>query len=107
MRAALGVEPGSTESESIGIRAVGALEDVEVRARRVLALALHGLGADVTGRVTGADGGVRIEVEASSAYGLGRVVERVSVAAASEDLEVTSCEVDGTRAVVTLESTWR
>ncbi|WP_226963897.1 coenzyme F420-0:L-glutamate ligase [Nostocoides sp. F2B08] len=107
LRAALGVEPGSAESESIGIRAVGALEDVEVRAGRVVALAGHGSGAGVTGRMTGSDAEVRIEVEASSAYGLGRVVERVSVAAASEDLEVVGCEVAGLRAVVTVRSIWR
>jgi coenzyme F420-0:L-glutamate ligase/coenzyme F420-1:gamma-L-glutamate ligase len=105
VRAALGVAPGSAESESVGVRAVGGLEEVGLRARRVLALALHGLGPDVTGSVS--EGEVR--VEAGSAYMLGRVVERVSVAAASEDLEVVRCEVkvEGLRALVTLESGWR
>lgn len=107
VRAALGVEPGSADSEAVGIRSAGPLEDVGVRAGRVLALALHGLGPDVTGTVTGADGAdgaARIALEASSAYLLGRVVERASVAAASEDLAVVGCEVSGTQAVMVLAS---
>ncbi|MGA8047724.1 MAG: coenzyme F420-0:L-glutamate ligase [Dermatophilaceae bacterium] len=106
VRSALGVEPGSPESEAVGIRSAGALEDVDVRARRVLALALHGLGPDVTGCVTGAAGTVTIELEASSAYLLGRVVERASVAAAGEDLRLGATDLLGARAVLTLDSTW-
>jgi coenzyme F420-0:L-glutamate ligase/coenzyme F420-1:gamma-L-glutamate ligase len=102
VRAALGVEPGSAESEALGIRSVGGLEDVGERARRVLALALHGLGPDVTGTVTCAAVTASIELEASSAYLLGRVVERVRVAAASEDLRVGPAQVTETRAVLTV-----
>jgi coenzyme F420-0:L-glutamate ligase/coenzyme F420-1:gamma-L-glutamate ligase len=98
VRAALGVWPGSLESEAVGIRAVGGLEDVGERARRVLALALHGLGPGVSGTVT--EGEVRVEV--SSAYLLGRVVERVRVAAASEDLAVEDMAVELGAAVLTL-----
>ena len=104
VRAALGVEPGSADSEAAGIRSAGPPEEVAQRAHRVLALALHGLGDDVAGAVTGAEATVGVELEASSAYLLGRVVERVSVAAASEDLEVVGCEVSETRAVLVLAS---
>ena len=81
VREALGVEPGSVESEAVGIRSVGQ-DPVEERLGRVLRLALHGFEAEATGAVTE----VGITLEASDAYGLGRVVERALVAAASEDL---------------------
>lgn len=97
VRSALGVEPGSAVSEDIGIRSVGA-EPVEERLGRVLRLALHGAGADVTGTVT--EVGVRLE--ASDAYGLGRVVERALVAAASEDLAAVATRESDTVATVAL-----
>lgn len=87
LRQALGVAPGSVDSEAVGIRSVG-VEPLGDRVSRVVALTLF---ADE-------DAGVDLEVETLSAtvtvgatddYALGRLVQRLEVAAASEDLRVT------------------
>ena len=93
VREALGVTPGSTDSERIGIRSVGA-DPVGERLGRVLRLALHGLEPDATGTAT--EGGLTLE--ASDAYVLGRVVERAVVAAASEDLALVVTRASATMA---------
>jgi coenzyme F420-0:L-glutamate ligase / coenzyme F420-1:gamma-L-glutamate ligase len=91
VRAALGVQPGSSDSVKVGLRPVGP-DPVEERWTRVLRLALHGVGAGATGTVT--EEGIRLE--ASDAYLLGRVVERALVAAASEDLVLTETRASDT-----------
>lgn len=80
VREALGVEPGSPDSEQIGIRPLHA-EPLAARIERVRRLALHE-ASECSGTVDE----VSIEFEASDAYALGSVVTRAKVAAASEDL---------------------
>jgi len=93
LRAALGVAPGSTDSESVGIRSVGQ-EPFADRVARVVALTLFedeeasldlemSAGGDDTayGEVVAS-----VTLGASDAYRLGRLTQRLEVAAASEDL---------------------
>lgn len=102
VREALGVEPGSPASEAVGIRPAGS-DPVAERFSRVLRLALHALGSEVTGAVTE----VGITLTASEAYLLGRVVERAVVAAASEDLIATEQRLSPTSTALELRETHR
>ncbi|MDN5798042.1 MAG: coenzyme F420-0:L-glutamate ligase [Intrasporangium sp.] len=80
VRAALGVEPGSADSEAVGIPpATPGTQDEAVR--RAVALALHGVP---DGRADIGDASVRLE--ADGPYGLGRLLARFEVALASESL---------------------
>ena len=84
LRAALGVVAGSRRSEEVGLRSV-APEPAQVRVGRVVALALHGVedgSADV--EVTGE--GAEVVLAAPDPYDVGRLVVRIEVAAASEEL---------------------
>jgi coenzyme F420-0:L-glutamate ligase/coenzyme F420-1:gamma-L-glutamate ligase len=97
LRAALGVAPGSPESESVGIRSVGA-EPFSDRVARVVALTLFededaSLDLEITSEAD--DGGERtaygevvatVTLGARDAYRLGRLTQRLEIAAASEDL---------------------
>jgi len=85
VRAALGVAPGSAESEEVGIRSVQPGEPLEARVGRVVALALRDVpegSADVG--VDAASGTAEVTLGAPDDYDLGRLVVRVEVAAASE-----------------------
>lgn len=88
VRAALGIEPGSPESVSVGIPSLEH-EPVTVRAGRVLALSLHSLPA-VNGTVSSTDEGCTLRLLSRDDYLLGQGVARVRVAAASEGLRVSS-----------------
>ena len=92
VRAALGVAAGSTESEQVGIRSVGAESFVD-RVARVVALTLledddasvdlevvEGRDANPTAVVT---------LGAADDFALGRLSQRLEVASASEDLTAT------------------
>ncbi len=88
LRQALGVAPGSADSEAVGIRSVGA-ETLADRVARVVSLTLF---ADE-------DASVDLEIDeevsatvtlgAADDYALGRLSQRLEIAAASEDLHVT------------------
>lgn len=93
LRAALGVAPGSAESEEVGIRAVGA-EPFADRVARVVALTLFAdEDASVDLEVTSSEGGVEnlavVTLGAADDFALGRLTQRLEVAAASEDLGVS------------------
>ena len=100
LRAALGVAPGSADSEFVGIRSVGA-EPFSARVPRVVALTLFAdedasVDLEISGEVEDeGDNTAYGEVVASVTLGaaddfaLGRLVQRLEVAAASEDLTVT------------------
>lgn len=86
VRAALGAAPGSTASHGVGIPAIGP-EELAVRIGRAVALALldsDSGAADV--EVSGVSGVV--ELQAADDVELGRLVARLEVAGASEDLRV-------------------
>ena len=105
LRSALGVAPGSADSEAVGIRSVGA-EPFAVRVARVVALTLFAdedasLDLEITGEGGTDDGGddtaygegiATVTLGASDAYRLGRLTQRLEVAAVSEDLHV---RIDG------------
>jgi len=97
LRAALGVAPGSADSDTVGIRSVGP-ETLAARMSRVVALTLwadedasldlelldvpdDSLGASADGEPLAA-----VTLGASDAFRLGRLAQRLEVAAASEDL---------------------
>ena len=88
LRAALGVQPGGSESERVGIRSVHPDEPLGDRVRRVVALALHDVpeGSVDVGVDEGA-GRAELTLAAGDDYDLGRLVVRAQVAAASEGLE--------------------
>lgn len=100
LRAALGVAPGSADSEFVGIRSVGA-EPFSARVSRVVALTLFAdedasVDLEISGEVEDegentAYGEVVASVTLGAAddFALGRLVQRLEVAAASEDLTVT------------------
>ncbi|KRE43704.1 coenzyme F420-0:L-glutamate ligase [Knoellia sp. Soil729] len=96
LRAALGVAPGSSDSESVGIRSVGP-EPFADRVARVVALTLfedEDASLDLELSAEGdwpAYGEVVASVTLGAAddFALGRLVQRLEVAAASEDLTVT------------------
>ncbi len=89
VRAALGVVPGSAESEQVGIRPVG-LEPFADRVSRVVALTLfEDEDASVDLEITSvADGGAEavVTLGATDDFALGRLVQRLVVSAATEDL---------------------
>ncbi|MEO7270058.1 MAG: coenzyme F420-0:L-glutamate ligase [Knoellia sp.] len=88
LRQALGVAPGTADSVAVGIRSVGA-EPFGTRVARVVSLTLF---ADE-------DASVDLEIDeeisatvtlgATDDYALGRLSQRLEIAAASEDLHVT------------------
>lgn len=89
VRSALGAPPGSDAAETVGVAAAGP-EPLAERVRRAVALALLGepdAGADVDVRTaSGGRRGAEVTLSAVDDYGLGRVVARLQVAAASEGL---------------------
>lgn len=90
LRQALGVEPGSPDSEAVGIRSVGA-ETFAERVARVVALTLFAdedASVDLELDATRADGDGRAVVTLGAAddFALGRLTQRFEIAAASEDL---------------------
>ncbi|NHA67994.1 coenzyme F420-0:L-glutamate ligase [Phycicoccus flavus] len=102
LRAALGVAPGSAASDEVGVRSV-VPEPLGVRVGRVVALALHGVpdgSADVAVDADGADVGLA----APDGYDLGRLVVRLEVAAASEDLMADVASRTGSGVTVRLTS---
>lgn len=100
VRAALGVAPGSSESEEVGIRSVGA-EPFADRVARVVALTLFAdedasVDLEITvdeGDGVGDGGAVEnlalVTLGAADDFALGRLAQRLEVAAASEDLTAT------------------
>jgi coenzyme F420-0:L-glutamate ligase/coenzyme F420-1:gamma-L-glutamate ligase len=84
LRAALGVRPGSVESTEVGLRPVGP-EPLADRVGRVVALALRDV-PDGSADVSVGDAAAELVLAAEDPYDLGRLVVRVEVAAASEDL---------------------
>jgi coenzyme F420-0:L-glutamate ligase/coenzyme F420-1:gamma-L-glutamate ligase len=97
LRAALGVQPGTADSESVGIRSV-APESFADRVARVVALTLFededaSLDLEITG-----EGDwpayeavvATVTLGASDAYRLGRLTQRLEVAAVSEDLRAST-----------------
>ncbi len=90
VRSALGVPPGSADSDDIGVRSVRE-EPLGDRVTRVVALALHGVedgSADIG--VDPASGSAEVSLGAPDDYDLGRLVVRVEVAAHAEDLRATT-----------------
>ena len=90
VRAALGVTPGSAASLSVGLRPVG-VDALAERVGRVVRLALHdapGTGLDVEVAASSAT----VTLTTSDAYAAGRLVARLEVAAASEDLTAQARE---------------
>ncbi|MFC7491599.1 MULTISPECIES: coenzyme F420-0:L-glutamate ligase [unclassified Knoellia] len=94
LRQALGVAPGSPESEAVGIRSV-APEAFAARVARVVALTLFAdedASADLEVATTGGDpasdteGMATVTLGAADDYALGRLTQRLEIAAASEDL---------------------
>lgn len=92
VRAALGVDPGSPESEQVGIRPVGA-EPFADRVQRVVALTLFededasvDLEVALLGAAAEGQGEATVTLGAADDYTLGRLAQRFEVAAASEDL---------------------
>ena len=84
VRAALGLEPGSSAAEALGIASVGD-EDLDTRLGRAVAVALLGapeVGIDVGGSV--------VHVTGSSSYQLGVAVARLEVALWGEGLATTA-----------------
>lgn len=93
VRQVLGVTPGSPDSEAVGIRAVGA-EPFADRVARVVSLTLFAdedASLDLEVHVTPGDpGGVAaVTLGAADDFALGRLVQRLEIAAASEDLHAT------------------
>lgn len=89
VRAALGVAPGSGDSEEIGVRPVRE-DPLADRVARVVALALHGVeegSADVG--VDPASGVAEVVLGAPDDIDLGRLVARLEVAAHAEDLRAS------------------
>ncbi|MFW5469417.1 coenzyme F420-0:L-glutamate ligase [Knoellia sp. CPCC 206435] len=89
LRAVLGVDPGSADSEAVGIRSV-APEGMSERIARVVALTLWadedaGLDLELVDGSHHAAVAV-LTLGASDAFRLGRLTQRLEVAAASEDL---------------------
>ncbi len=92
VRAALGVEPGSADSDSLGLRSVGE-EPLGDRVARVVALALFAVEDGSADVGPGArPGTAEVTLGAADDYELGRLATRLEVAAHSEDLvaEVTA-----------------
>ncbi|KGN36957.1 coenzyme F420-0:L-glutamate ligase [Knoellia subterranea] len=94
VRAALGVAPGSELSEQVGIRPVGA-EPFAARVARVVAVTLaadEDASADVEITAGGAGDGTEDSAEvtlgAADDFALGRLAQRLEVAAAGEDLTI-------------------
>ncbi|EAP97534.1 hypothetical protein JNB_18728 [Janibacter sp. HTCC2649] len=88
LRAALGVAPGSADSDAVGIRSVGA-ETFGDRVARVVSLTLF---ADEDASVDleiDEDSSATVMLGAADDYALGRLSQRLEIAAASEDLHVT------------------
>ncbi len=103
LRAVLGVEPGSTHSDAVGIRSVQPDEPLAARVGRVVALALLDVpdgSADVG--VDDRTGVAELTLGAPHDYDLGRLVVRAQVAGASEGLRVRVAERAGGSVVVTL-----
>lgn len=93
LRQALGVAPGSPESEAVGIRSVGA-ETFAERVARVVSLTLFAneeasvdLEIDATREDT--EGLAALTLGAADDFALGRLAQRFEIAAASEDLHPT------------------
>lgn len=104
LRAALGAEPGSAQSEAVGIRSV-APEPLGDRVGRCVALALLEVpdgSADVEVR---AGAHAEVVLGAPDPYELGRLVVRLEVAARSEDLTATVAERGPTSVTVHLSPT--
>jgi coenzyme F420-0:L-glutamate ligase/coenzyme F420-1:gamma-L-glutamate ligase len=90
VRAALGVAPGSPASEAVGIRSVGA-ETFADRVSRVVALTLFAdedasVDLEVTAETTSGGAAAAVTLGAADDFALGRLAQRLEVAAASEDL---------------------
>ncbi|GAA4109876.1 coenzyme F420-0:L-glutamate ligase [Knoellia locipacati] len=90
VRAALGVAPGSPDSEAVGIRSVGA-ETFADRVSRVVALTLladedASVDLEVTAETADRDAAAVVTLGAADDFALGRLTQRLEVAAASEDL---------------------
>lgn len=90
LRAALGVRPGSPESEAVGIRPVGP-EPLAERVSRVVALTLWAdEDASLDLELSGGDPLAVLTLGASDAFRLGRLAQRLEIAAASEDLSTSA-----------------
>ena len=96
VRAALGIRPGSPESEQVGIRAVGGETFGDVVGRVVAVTLLHDEDASVDLQVI--DGGqpstwgtasAEVTLGAFDDFALGRLAQRLEVAAAGEGLVVS------------------
>jgi len=93
LRAALGVAPGSADSESIGIRSV-APESFADRVARVVALTLFDdedatADLEIDAEHENAEVLATVTLGAASEFTLGRLTQRLEVAAASEDLRAS------------------
>lgn len=96
VRASLGIRPGSPESERVGIRAVGGETFGDVVGRVVAVTLLHDEDASVDLEVVGGEqpavsGAASAEVTlgASDDFALGRLAQRLEVAATGEGLTVS------------------
>ena len=96
VRAALGVRPGSPESEQVGIRAVGGETFGDVVGRVVAVTLLHDEDASVDLQVveggqppTSGTASAEVTLGAGDDFALGRLAQRLEVAAAGEGLAVS------------------
>lgn len=101
LRAALGVEAGSADSEAVGIRSV-APEPWALRVGRVVALTLFG-DEDASADVETAADSATVTLGAGDAFALGRLATRLEVAAASEDVTVSHWGVPTAEHTVTAQ----
>ena len=89
LRAALGVAPGSADSEAVGIRSV-APEPLGDRMARVVALTLWAdEDASLDLELTGGYPLAVVTLAAADAFRLGRLAQRLEIAAASEELRTS------------------
>ncbi|PRY55846.1 coenzyme F420-0:L-glutamate ligase/coenzyme F420-1:gamma-L-glutamate ligase [Knoellia remsis] len=88
LRAALGIDPGSSDSHAVGIRSVTP-EPWPTRVGRVVALTLFA-DEDASADVQTTADSATVMLGATDPFGLGRLATRLEVAAASEDLAVTT-----------------
>lgn len=96
VRAALGVQPGSPESEQVGIRAVGFETFGEVVSRVVAVTLLHDQDASVDVQIieggessTQGTASAEVTMGAGDDFALGRLAQRLEIAAAGEGLSVS------------------
>lgn len=105
VRAALGIAAGSDAATDVGIPPL-ADETLQSQVSRVVATALHAQGEEVAADIGVADDAVAdVSLSAGDAFGLGRLLARLEVAAAGEGLGCTVGEPTASADTVTVRLT--